>query len=686
MSDFKGIATRHKEKFVLTIAMVLFISLLFVANASADLFWKDYNGNEDGGYMPDIDQKQVFSRDITEENGSGVICTGNWSDYTASNASGGSIKYSDMAGDFCTLTFDGTSVSYIATPSNNKGVAEVLIDGQHEDNVDLYSANLLWQQVLFTKENLSPGTHTITIKVTNSSTHGNTRIDVDAFAVGNVAEHYCSPVAEANSLWWLDKAYRLGIFKDPYSETEMGYIGGDINYDGVSDVRDLVEELAILMKTNVKQNGTLVQDEQDGIDAFLRKYVIAGELFELTTAKPTLNYITQEVKISKDIKLDLGFWHVDSVEHKTGTNERWIVTWTRVGGHSVSVAGVGNLPVCSISGKICGGDQDCAGDGDLCTKTSPVFAISDPYFDAAEADPLKGVVRPVPGGHPSVHNNEANASHDYYKVVPSISPGGMFALEDYPVQFPISVPEDFQENNGPMQTVQVTYQDDPGVEPSNTFAEIEAAVSVYPKIIVQAPNGGGVIPSGEIYPISWSSSLPGAMVRVQLSQDNGSSWPQDVCDTVSTYCFWNVPKVVASKLKNRVKVGYLNGDSIVGYDTSDKRFKIAAVDITYPDGGETLKSGNEVNINWETYIKAKVAKVELSYKCGTDTWPSTPNIGTINGNPGTYEWKVPNVQVMKNKCKVRVVLKKMKPKTDPPVYVNVGIDPSDGTFKIQPKI
>jgi hypothetical protein len=477
---------------------------------------------------------------------------------------------------------------------------------------------------------------------------------------GSVEAHYCSPVAEANSLWWLDKAYGLGIFETPSEGT--GYIGGDINGDGVSDVKDLVQELAILMKTNVGHNGTLVQDEQDGIDAFLFKYVIAGELFELTTAKPTLKYIIQEVKVSKDVKLDLGFWHVDEVEHSgSGPNEKWIVTWRRVGGHSVSVAGVD-----SATDKI---------------------AISDPYFDAAEVDPLKGIVRPEPDGHPthiddfSIHDDEANSSHDYYDVVPSISPGGMFALYSYNVVYPGLQP-DFEENNGLEQTLQITYPDNPEVTPSQTFAEIEAAVSVYPKIIVQAPNGGEVVPSGAIYPISWSSSLPGAVVEVRLSKDNGVHFDTSICETGATYCLWNVPKTIASIPKCRVKVGYLNGDAMVGYDTSDQRFKIAAVDITNPDGGETLKQNAKINISWETYTAASVANTELYYKCGTDKWSDSTKIATINGNPGTYEWTVPNVT--EDKCKVRVMLKKKKPRTDPAEYVNVAVDASDGTFKIQP--
>jgi hypothetical protein len=242
------------------------------------IYWKDYNGEDPGGYMPDIDQNQDFDKVLvrTEENGNGVSCIGGWLPYTDSHASGGRITYTDNAQASCTFTFTGTSIKYIGTPSNNKGIASVQVDNDPPVDVDLYSPTLKWQQVLYTNSNLSPGQHTITIVVTGrknplSSLH---RIDVDAFDVDDIEKEYCAPVAEANSLWWLDKKYDLGLF-DIQTHTE--YVT-DVNEDGSNNILDLVQELAVMMNTNQGHTGTTVADEQAGIDAFLAKYQLGNKL------------------------------------------------------------------------------------------------------------------------------------------------------------------------------------------------------------------------------------------------------------------------------------------------------------------------------------------------------------------------------------------------------------------------
>jgi hypothetical protein len=419
------------------------------------IYWKDYNGEDPGGYMPDIDQNQDFDKVIvrTEENGNGVSCLGGWLPYPDSHASGGSITYTDNAQASCTFTFTGTSIRYIGTPSNNKGIASVQVDNNPAVDVDLYSPTLKYQQVLYTNTNLSPGQHTIAIVVTGrknplSSLH---RIDVDAFDVDNKEQEYCAPVAEGNSLWWLDKKYEnVEIFANPLEGT--GYIGGDINDDGSSDIMDLVQELAIMMKTNVGHTGTTVEDEQDGIDAFLAKYQLGNKLYEHTVYEPEFNYIEEEVERSQDVKLDLGFWKILACDGGPGSGS---ILWQRVGGHAVTVAGVDSQ--------------------------NSLFAISDPDNDAAESGGL-GVIRPVPGGHPlhpndtSIHNIEANASHDIYTVVPSASPGGVWALKDYPgkVNFPT------QEWGQPTPTPWPPYFYP--CEESMIIAEIEAAVIVSPII------------------------------------------------------------------------------------------------------------------------------------------------------------------------------------------------------------
>jgi len=467
-------------------------------------YWKEYNGEGLGGYMPDIDQNQDFDKVYarTEENGNGVSCQGGWLPYTDSHASGGRITYTDNAQASCTYTFTGTSIRYIGTPSNNKGIARVWIDGNDMGDVDLYSATLKWQQVLYTNSNLSPGQHTITIVVTgrknpSSSLH---RIDVDAFDVDDIEHEYCAPVAEANSLWWLDKKYNLGLF-DP--QTHTVYVT-DVNHDGSRNILDLVEELAQLMGTNVSQPGTTVEGEQAGIEEFLTNHNLTNELYEHTVydrdfpdppsppAPPYLgwlnffHYLEGEVERSQDVKLDLGFYRILDCDVQ---GEQ--ILWQRVGGHAVTVAGVDSQNF--------------------------LFAISDPDKDAAEAG-QPGVVRtPVGQQHPpyphdsDVHNNEEYASHDIYTVWHSPSPGGKMGLRNYPPK----------ENLPPEVPVWAPWPSDfTECIPQVILTEIEAAVIVSPIIC-----GNGVVDPGE------------------TCDPLGGQWPPNgnPCRETCTYCGDGIP-------------------------------------------------------------------------------------------------------------------------------------------------
>ena len=354
------------------------------------------------------------------------------------------------------------------------GISEVWIDGQLDTTVDLYTVGSLWKQVLYTNNNLTHGQHTITIKPTNQKNPLSTGLytDVDAFDVDNKEQEYCAPVAEANSLWWLDKKYDLGLFD---TQTHTVYVT-DVNQDGSKDILDLVHELAQLMGTNGSQPGTTVEGEQAGIEEFLTNHNLTNELYEHTVydsdfpdppsppAPPYLgwlnffHYLEGEVERSQDVKLDLGFYRILDCDVQ---GEQ--ILWQRVGGHAVTVAGVDSQNF--------------------------LFAISDPDKDAAEAG-QPGVVRtPVGQQHPpyphdsDVHNNEEYASHDIYTVWHSPSPGGKMGLRNYPPK----------ENLPPEAPVWAPWPSDfTECIPQVILTEIETAVIVSPIIC-----GNGNVDPGE---------------------------------------------------------------------------------------------------------------------------------------------------------------------------------------------
>jgi hypothetical protein len=197
-------------------------------------------------------------------------------------------------------------------------------------------------------------------------------------------------------------------------------------------------------------------------------------------------------------------------------------------------------------------------------------------------------------------------------------------------------------------------------------------------LILIAPNGGEVIPSGSSYTIEWVATLEAVSFKLKYSLDNGNTWQLLAQDVTGNSYDWPVPAPKKNKTKCLVKViGYDGSDKKVGADKSDSTFTIEVVKVTWPNGGETLTSGDIPTITWITHeTKKDVARVILKYtQNGGRAWNK---IATLDGNPGSYnEWTVPDVPKTKGKCLVKVVLKDAKGNT-------VGSDTSDGYFTIQP--
>jgi len=135
--------------------------------------------------------------------------------------------------------------------------------------------------------------------------------------------------------------------------------------------------------------------------------------------------------------------------------------------------------------------------------------------------------------------------------------------------------------------------------------------------------------------------------------------------------------VFEMNLSDLTAIRYL-GDTGNPDDLGDQMYNLItcpSVELTSPDGGETLTPGVKWPITWTTTstIAPKVAKVKLSYTVDDgNTWSK---ITTLTGNPESYNWTVPNGS--STTCKVKVELKAASGAT-------VGSDLSDAYFTIQP--
>jgi YD repeat-containing protein len=201
------------------------------------------------------------------------------------------------------------------------------------------------------------------------------------------------------------------------------------------------------------------------------------------------------------------------------------------------------------------------------------------------------------------------------------------------------------------------------------------ATFAFNAVMVMSPNGGEVIPSGGSFTIQWGA--PPAAVKFNLFYTlDGSSYTTIANKVTGTAYNWTVPKPSANSALCKVKVvGLDSSNQTVGTDFSDANFTIEVVRLTSPNGGggQTLQIGGSVPITWTTNGTSKsVNKVKLSYSTnGGASWTA---IATVTGNPGTYNWTVPNSPG--SMCKARVELFNNN--------TAVGDDASDQNFTIAP--
>jgi hypothetical protein len=242
---------------------------------------------------------------------------------------------------------------------------------------------------------------------------------------------WCGPVAVANSLWWWDSHIDGGMNPPPAVEDHFPLVQSYGFWDDhdPANVMSFVEKLAGLMRTDVGKSGTNVFDMQAGIDAYLEMKGLNMSFYERTLMPCTFEFedIWVEFEKCEDVVLLLGFYEEQYTPEQPGYK------WVRIGGHYVTVAGVGidRAPI------------------------TPEYWIklSDPFLDYAESMGWGPPYVPIPHpAHvdPSVHNNATLVSHDPYKIIgpPGLPlPGIHFGIEEYPVD--IIINESGLYENGP---------------------------------------------------------------------------------------------------------------------------------------------------------------------------------------------------------------------------------------------
>ena len=142
------------------------------------------------------------------------------------------------------------------------------------------------------------------------------------------------------------------------------------------------------------------------------------------------------------------------------------------------------------------------------------------------------------------------------------------------------------------------YSNDP--ETPSADVTLNGSGLTYTKVTVLSPNGGDLFATGQPVPISWEAPAAAVKFKVFYSLDNGVTWVVITKDYITQKSHgWTAPLLTANKKSCLVKVvGYKNNGVLVGSDRSNAAFTIEVVKLTYPDGGNTLYSGDTETLTW----------------------------------------------------------------------------------------
>lgn len=122
----------------------------------------------------------VFHVRLTQQSSAAVRYSGTWYTGYTSYASGGSYRYTSVAGRYASYTFSGRAIAVVAYRGTALGSFKVYVDGVYKATVSDYATSTQWRRVVYAL-NVTQGTHVV--KIVCSGTSGHPRIDLDAFVV-----------------------------------------------------------------------------------------------------------------------------------------------------------------------------------------------------------------------------------------------------------------------------------------------------------------------------------------------------------------------------------------------------------------------------------------------------------------------------------------------------------------------
>lgn len=116
--------------------------------------------------------------------------SGRWATSKDASASGGSFALTKSSRSSITVDFTGIQIDWFAKEGPAYGKAQVIVDEGDPVTIDLYSADVLWVQNVWSSGRLEMGPHVVKIQWTGTKNPASTGtyINIDAFEIAGVVD------------------------------------------------------------------------------------------------------------------------------------------------------------------------------------------------------------------------------------------------------------------------------------------------------------------------------------------------------------------------------------------------------------------------------------------------------------------------------------------------------------------
>ncbi|MCG8459609.1 MAG: hypothetical protein MI919_25295, partial [Holophagales bacterium] len=144
------------------------------------------------------------------------------------------------------------------------------------------------------------------------------------------------------------------------------------------------------------------------------------------------------------------------------------------------------------------------------------------------------------------------------------------------------------------------------------------------------PNGGESLQIGSQLTVEWSAATVPGNMRIQISRDGGATFQNLFGNTPNDGTqVWNVVGPPTTEALLRV----VSRDDPAVFDVSDATFTIlpAAITVTAPNGGESVRIGSQLEITWNSTDLAGNVRIQISRDGGAtfqSLFGNTPNDGS----------------------------------------------------------